>query len=167
MKETTLQPFVTYLQGLQDDRGALAALRRGLGQDPSAAPEMYRYVVPWVPQDAEAWREAAYYLLASLFALHPGNATEGNLGAHFARAAAQGSHQAIERRFSTLLAAHPDDLPVYLRQAVGFLKSKGIAINWHQLFEDMLHWNRPNHSVQKAWARAFWGTATAVTTEQA
>ena len=39
--------FVTYLQSLaeKDDRGALAALRRGLGQSPGSVPDTFRYVV--------------------------------------------------------------------------------------------------------------------------
>ena len=31
---TKERPFVTYLESLREDRGALAALRRGLGQPP-------------------------------------------------------------------------------------------------------------------------------------
>ncbi|MBC7255206.1 MAG: type I-E CRISPR-associated protein Cse2/CasB, partial [Chloroflexi bacterium] len=32
-----------------------------------------------------------------------------------------------------------------------------VAINWHQLLEDVQEWNRPDRRVQKEWARAFWG----------
>jgi len=37
------EKFVAYLQGLQvcEDRAALAALRRGLGQPPGTEPHMY------------------------------------------------------------------------------------------------------------------------------
>ena len=53
--------FITYLEELRDreDRGALAALRRGLGQPPGSAVEMYRYVVPWLPARTTRRREAA------------------------------------------------------------------------------------------------------------
>jgi CRISPR system Cascade subunit CasB len=157
---TKTHPFITYLEGLRDDRGALAALRRGLGQPPGTVADMYRYVVPWLSDDARPWREDAYYLIAALFAYHPMEGGTGNLGDHFACAREpRGDNTAIERRFTALLAAHPDDLPSYLRQAVSFLKSKVVPINWHQLLSDVMAWSHPDlrDRVQKDWARAFWG----------
>lgn len=155
MTEKT-HPFVEYLESLRDDRGALAALRRGLGQPPGTVADMYRYVVPWLPASRHA--EAGYYLVAALFAYHPAEGGVGNMGRHFARAREPGGDDtALERRFAALLAAHPDDLPTYLRQAVGFLRSKEVPINWHQLFYDLQRWGYDNRPVQKEWARAFWG----------
>ena len=170
MEEKT-HPFVIHLEGLRDDRGALAAMRRGLGRPPGTVADMYRYVVPWLPDDAPPWREEAYYLVAALFAYHPGEGGRGNVGDHFASARdPQGDDTAIERRFTALLAAHPDDLDSYLRQAVSFLKSKEVAVNWHRLLSDLLSWGHPERYVQKAWARAFWGRSAqetlAETTEE-
>jgi len=99
-----------------------------------------------------------YYLIAALFAYHPGSGGTGNLGDAFAQTLDPGGDStATERRFAALLAAHPEDLPFYLRQAVSFLKSKEVPINWHQLFFDLLAWDHPDGYVQKRWARAFWG----------
>jgi len=153
---TENHPFITRLENLRDNRGALAALRRGLGQPPGTVADMYRYVVPWLPDDAPLWRERAYYLVAALFAYHPDAGGAGNMGDHFA---CTRSHDdtAVERRFTALLAAHPDDLPYYLRQAVSFLKSKETPINWNQLLSDVMAWGHPDRYVQKSWARAFWG----------
>lgn len=154
-------PFVEYLEGLRDDRAALAALRRGLGQPPGTVASMYPYVVPRLPADASRRVEEAYYLVAALFAYHPAEGGVGNMGHHFARARdPQSDNTAIERRFTALLSAHPEDLDFYLRQAVSFLKSKEVPINWHQLFDDLRRWGYENRPVQKAWARAFWGRAT-------
>lgn len=164
------QPFVTYLEGLREDRGALAALRRGLGQPPGTAASMYRYVVPWLGEDAPPWREAAYYTVAALFASHPAPGGTDNMGAHFARTRRPGGDDtAIERRFTALLAAHADDLDTYLRQAVSYLRSKEVPVNWHQLLSDVLAWGHPERYVQKRWARAFWGRERAQerTTEEA
>jgi CRISPR type I-E-associated protein CasB/Cse2 len=155
------QPFITYLEGLREDRGALAALRRGLGQPPGDAREMYPYVVRWLPAEASAPREAAYFLVAALFAYHSGPDGSGNLGQAFRRTLdPNDDNTAIERRFIALLTAHPDDLPFYLRQAISFLKSKEVPVDWHQLFADELAWGHPAGSVQKQWARAFWGRPT-------
>lgn len=160
-------PYVSFLESLRDDRGALAALRRGLGQPPGTVPDMYRYVVRWLPADAPPWREAAYYQIASLYAYHPAGGGSGNMGDHYARTRdPQGDDTAVERRFTALLAAHPADLDSYLRQAVGFLRSKEVAVNWHQLFSDIQAWGHPDRYVQQRWARAFWGRRTQGTDQE-
>ena len=155
---TKTHPFVSYLEGLRDDRAALAAMRRGLGRPPGTVADMYRYVVPWLAADAPIWLERAYYTVAALFAYHPAPGSTGNMGDHFARARdPRGDDTAIERRFTALLAAHPDDVDSYLRQAVSLLKSKEVPIEWHQLLSDLLGWGHPDRYVQRQWARAFWG----------
>lgn len=160
-------PFVTYLETLAEDRAALAALRRGLGQPPGSVADMYPYIVPRLPENPAPYYEDTCYLVASLFAMHPGRAGSGNLGDHYARARdPNGDDSALERRFTALLVAHPDDLPFYLRQAVSFLRSKEIAIHWHQLMFDLLRWGHPNRFVQKNWANAFWARRSIEITHQ-
>jgi len=152
------QPFISYLETLREDRGALAALRRGLGEPPGSAREMFPYVVRWLPIEVTPQREAAHFLVAALFAYHPDPGGSGNLGHAFRRTLEpNGDNTAIERRFTALLTAHPDDLPFYLRQAVSFLRSKEVPVDWHQLFSDIQGWGHPSGYVQKKWARAFWG----------
>jgi len=154
--------FVTYLESLSEDRGALASLRRGLGQPPGSVPDMFPYVIPRLPESvySGSWQENVYYLIASLFALHPESAGQGNLGDHFARTLDPNPdyNTAVERRFTALLTAHPQDMPSYLRQAISFLKSKEVAVNWHQLLWDTLSWNNPDRApaVKKRWAVQFW-----------
>jgi len=151
-------PYVTYLEGLRDDRGALAALRRGLGQPPGSVTDMYRYVVPWLPRETRPWQEDAYYTIAALYALHPTPGGTGNVGDHFSRTRqAGGDDTATERRFTVLLAAHPDDLATYLRGAISYLRSQEVPVNWHRLFYDLLAWGHADRYVQKQWARSFWG----------
>jgi len=158
MEEESKHPFIVHLESLREDRGALAALRRGLGQPPGSVPAMYAYIVPWLPKEVPPWTEAAYYLIAALFAYHPAEGGTGNVGQHFAQVRArEGDDSALERRFMALLAAHPEDLPTYLRQAISFLKSKDVPINWQALFYDVQRWGHPDRYIQKRWARAFWG----------
>lgn len=187
MQETITHPFITYLIKLRDSddesktRAAFAVLRRGLTSESGETVEMYRYVVPFLPANAPPFVEDAYFLIASLFAIHPGEKEQGeikgNMGNHFADALARDKAdskdpnykgESIERRFTALLAAHPDDLAFHLRHAIRFLESKGVQVNWHQLFFDVRQWR--NAEVQKRWARAFWGTpskeASADTTTQ-
>ena len=165
MEEQTL-PFVEYLENLRDltdasrSRAAMAELRRGLGQPLGTVYEMYAYIVPFLPNEANKTREDAYFLIAALFAYHPDPGGAGNMGSHFASAREQESDAtAIERRFTALLAAHGEDLHYHLRQAIGFLRSRQtpVPVNWHKLFADLLNWSHPSGYVQKEWARAFWG----------
>lgn len=161
MSEKEEHYFISYLKSLveKDDRGALAALRRGLGQEPGSAPEMYRYVLPLLPENPSRRQEKAFYLIAALFALHPASTTKGNLGAHLAIARSEGNEAALERRFTALLSAHPDDLPNYLRQTISLLKSKDVPVNWSELLYNIQSWDHPEYgdSVRKRWATAFWG----------
>ena len=52
--QSRVETFLAYLRGLakRDDRGALAALRHGLGQPPGTAAEMHPYVVQFLPPGA-------------------------------------------------------------------------------------------------------------------
>ncbi|MEW6568787.1 MAG: type I-E CRISPR-associated protein Cse2/CasB [Chloroflexota bacterium] len=160
MTERDEHPFIAYLESLTEGekRGALSALRRGLGRPPGSAPEMYPYVIPFLPEAPSPWQERAYYLVASLFAFHSVSTSTGNMGDHMAAARVEGGEEALERRFTALLAAHPEDLPDYLRQAISYLKAKGIAVNWDQLLRDVQWWGHPDRGdqVRKRWATAFW-----------
>lgn len=154
--------FVNRLKELAegDERGALASLRRGLGQLPGTVADMYRYVEPFLGQERSGLKESAFYLVGALFALHPKSTEFGDMGAHLAKTRSEGGEDALERRFTALLASHPDDLPDYLRQAISFLKSKEEPVNWNQLLWDLQNWDKrddPKYSVQKKWARSFWG----------
>ncbi len=150
--------FINYLQELEEkgNSGALAALRHGLGKMPGEAPTMFQYVIPYLPNTENKLLEIAYYTIASLFAYHPQSTEKGNMGDHLRVLKNEDENAALDKRFTILLATHIDDLPVYLRQATAQLKAKDIAVNWHQLIQDILNWNSPQKWVQKTWANAFW-----------
>lgn len=139
-----------------EDRAVRAALRRGLGQPPGYAPEMLMHMAPRV-QGMPEWQERAAYIVASLFALHPKNTDTGNMGDHMARLRGK-NDDALERRFGVLLAAHSEELDVYLRQAVTMLEQKDIPVNWLQLFKDISGWGHPDiqAQVRRAWANSFY-----------
>ena len=149
--------FVEHLEKLRDqeDRGALAILRRGLGRQPGMAPEMYSLVIPWVPEHRYA--EDAAFLVAALFALHPQPGGQGTLGAAFAHIAEPSG--SVEQRFVALLNCHHDDLPAHLRQAISLLRSKDIPVDWKRLLQDVLGWDHDSRYVQRDWAREFWRSA--------
>jgi len=160
MDRDDVVPFVQYLERLRenDDRGALAVLRRGLGKSPGESPGMYRYVVPWVGAEANPWQEEVYYTIASLFASHPQPGGEGSVGNAFYKLMMDKGGESTERRFIALLNCHADELKDHLRHVVSLLKSRNIPVHWHRLFRDLSGWRHPHRYVQKSWARDFWGT---------
>jgi len=160
--------FAEFLDGLvrNNNRAALAALRRGLGKPPGTAPEMHPYVAPWLGSDTKPWQDDAYYVVAALFALHQkswhraADATRPtNLGASFAWLARETKSESIEKRFVALLNCHRDDLPAHLQHAVSLLKSKEVPIDWAQLLADVRRWGFETRGVQRKWAKAFWGNS--------
>jgi CRISPR system Cascade subunit CasB len=174
----TDREFLTALNGKRADRASLAALRRGLGKRPSEVPELLQQVAPLLPADVKAWQEEQenpYYVIATLFAAWHRSAESKsaptgpkNLGASFRKLkdeqeSKRGSAASVEKRFITLLKSEYGELPGHLRHAVTLLRSSDIAINWAQLLIDLRHWkdeyewSHDDRSVQRAWARAFWG----------
>jgi CRISPR system Cascade subunit CasB len=153
--------FIRYLESLakRQDRAAFAHLRRGLGKPPKASMEMYPYLGQFLSADSDGKnnrRENAVFIVAALFAYYPDAKTNaGNLGASLRQL--KDESDSIEKRFIALLNAEAEELPDYLRQIIGLLKSKDVAVNWQKLFENVQFWSNDNRRVQNDWARSFWG----------
>lgn len=171
MVDEYLKNFVNMLKGLSesDNRGALASLRRGIGQQPYAVAETTRIVVPYLPVNSSKAIENTFFIIGTLYALHPEQEKNGksNIGDHFRKMCEKsddpqkGLPANIERRFIALLSSEANELPETLRQAVSLLKSKDVAVNWYRLIEDIQHWHSEEgrDRVSRAWSRAFWHTA--------
>jgi CRISPR system Cascade subunit CasB len=157
VKENFESSFVKSLEKLYHDRdrAALAKLRRGLGKK-EGTPEMCRYVARFLPDDAKQHVMERYFLIASLFALHPEPAVRGTSMGKVFRAMVEKS-PSVEKRFEHLLSVDADDLGGHLRQAVSLAKSKGVHVDFHQMFEDLGKWHYSDRCVQLRWARDFWG----------
>jgi CRISPR system Cascade subunit CasB len=160
--------LIEHLQGLakREDRGALAALRRGLGKEPGTTPEMYRLVEPYLGSARKEQADAGY-LVASLLGLHPvpwekpadppWNTSFGwSLRVRFRDDGDE--NEGVTRRFTALLSCERDALPTHLRQLLALLHGKegSAPVNWEQLFWDIVHWEDVDRKVQRRWAEAFW-----------
>jgi CRISPR system Cascade subunit CasB len=157
--------LISYLERLvaDGDRGALAALRRGLGKPPGTEVATFPHVVPCIPEaDQGPARSWPYFVVASLFAAHPVTRAGENLGASYRRMKESPSREA---RFRALLNAHPDDLPGHLRHAVSQLGAQGIGVDWSQLLMDLRFWSDAQQRTQLRWARAFWADTTQETSQ--
>lgn len=152
--------FIQHLEGLHEneERGALAALRRGLGQEPGAAASMFPHVVPFLRNvRSGSWSEKAYFLVGALFALHPGpSEKKKSLGSALGVIWHDTERDSIEKRFVALLDAHPDDLGEHLRQAISLLSASSAQLDWDLLLQHVEHWTHEERWVQRAWARDFW-----------
>lgn len=159
------------------DRGALAALRKGIG-----APDGWHPATAMVLDRAigdvrlGATDEEVLYLTAALFSLHPEIAAreEGAYPPSLLRSLArlmdiQGrstdDRAAIDRRVLALLNADRADLFHHLRHLVSLFRNSGVGIDWVRLARDLRAWNRADRRVQRQWARDWW-SAPPWTTDQ-
>lgn len=148
--------FIGYLLSLakegQEDRGALADLRSGLGKEPSRMARVHKHVVPYLPQ--QRYDDRWYYITATLFGAFPKQRQGYSLGAAFAPLRARSDSMAA--RFVAMLNAHADDLDDHLRHAVSLLKANEQLLDWFRLLEDLFQWDHPEGHVQLRWARDFY-----------
>jgi CRISPR type I-E-associated protein CasB/Cse2 len=151
--------FVGALRPLaaRHDRGALAALRRGL------SPATVMDAWPGVSRlggDIGQPGESVFVDIAALFATHPLESSARNFG-DTCRAIATDAKGALidsqERRFRRLLASDsPSDLSGQLRTWVRLAAGKGVGVNYEALFYDYRRWERFTDDVRVEWARSFW-----------
>jgi CRISPR system Cascade subunit CasB len=148
--------FIGYLLSLGDekneDRGALAELRSGLGEDPGDMARVHKHVVPFLPE--KRYNDRWYYLIATLFGAFPKHSEGRSLGEAFSPL--RQKSDSMEVRFVALLNAHPDDLNIHLRHVVSLLRANEQPLDWFQLFNDLLQWDHPDGHVQLRWARDFY-----------
>ncbi len=160
MSEQTYRPqTVAFMDRLADlDAGERARLKRNAGKTLAEARDtalalFYRLIPPGVPET----QEEIYFLVATLYPLAE-SGKNGNLGDALRRARMMAaSEEGLDRHVEVLLDADAEQLPFRLRQAIHYLASSRVPVNWPQLLEDLLNWNHPRRFVQRAWARAYFG----------
>jgi CRISPR system Cascade subunit CasB len=137
--------FISYLQRLETDRGAMADLRCAL--NPARRYRSWPLLARIGGVD-----DPIYETIAALFALHPKKTSRGNLGTTCRELAVE--HTTIEARFRRLLACDPDEISSRLHPIILTAKAKGVPINYEQLFVDLRYWG---DRTRTRWATEFWG----------
>ena len=137
------------------DAGDRARLKRDAGKALDEAQSLglfYRLLrgIGGIP----AAQEETYFLVATLYPLAEGSG-KGNFGDAMRQACDPKNRKGLDRRVEALLDSDTTQLPFRLRQAIKFLKSKRVGVNWQSLLEDLLNWNRPRRLVQREWARGY------------
>lgn len=144
--------FVNKLATL--DAGDKAKLKRDAGKPIAEAQSIglfYRLLPYGLRHESD---EEKYFIVATLYPLGK-SGNSGNFGASLRQARNDKNKKGLDRRVEILLDADLEQLRFRLRQAVKFLKSNEVPINWQILLEDLLRWNPTNRFVQKEWARAY------------
>lgn len=151
--------FVGRLRSLRQDRGQLAALRRGFS--PSTVMNAWPIIVG-LGGDIGQPGESVFVDIAALFASHPEESNARNFGETCRSIALADSSdrtlpESYERRFRRLLACGEiADLSGQLRSWVRLADSKGVGVNYESLFADLWNWRLFAHDIRVKWARSFW-----------
>lgn len=165
------QKFIEHLQSLnQRDRGALAALRHSLAFEPGAYPGAFPYVERFAGSavDERDARRLALYAVAGLFAIHPVQCAQ-SFAASFGQLMSRRGSEGVEKRFIALLGADPENIVVYLRQAISLLAADNIGCDYVRLLDDLSRWMNANADpasldrLRQLWARDFYRAAQAET----
>jgi CRISPR type I-E-associated protein CasB/Cse2 len=150
--------FVGALRRARNDRGKLAALRRGLTDNP----RMHVDAWPVVASLGGDIAQPVFVTVAALFASHPEESNARNFGDTCRSIALKDSSDhslpdSFERRFRRLLACGDvEDVSGQLRSWVRLGASKGVGVNYESLFADLWNWPRYADRIRVKWAGSFW-----------
>lgn len=142
--------LLKYLRGLKENRGAMADLRCAITD--TRRPRAW----PWLAA-VGGIENYVIETVAGLFAYHPEETAEGNIGTTCQRLSAE--HSTFDARFRRLLACEREELGEHLRPIVLAAKAKDTRINYEQLFIDLTCWSV---HVKARWAKAYWGVPETV-----
>lgn len=181
MSDENNQALISYLLDLKkkENRGALAALRSGLGKKPGESTRMFPYIARFLPQSADPGASSveSIFLTASLFASHPEHKHDDSasdperkqrdsLGASLRKAVeAKHGEEGVSKRLVAALDAHPDDLARHLAGLVSLCESARVPIDWIQFRKDAENLLSTNEDwrdkTRLRWARGFWASTPA------
>jgi CRISPR type I-E-associated protein CasB/Cse2 len=152
-KEAAIQ-LLTYLRTLRADRGAMADLRSALN------PARRARAWPLLARVGGIGRPI-FETVAGLFAYHPEETSEGNIGTLCRLLAAE--NNSFDGRFRRLISCDRDEIYDRLRPVILAAKSKGITVNYQELFVDLCYWG---DQVKSRWAREYWGVVPVLSEEE-
>ena len=162
MSQTFAESFIQYLQAMQNDRGKMATLRKGLIENQAEAtwPLLSRFINFDQPYQIKALQTAA-----GLFAHHSQDTDKGNFGSLCYQLLsdderdkiAKGESGSISQHFQYALAANGDEIFARVKRLVLRAKRDEIAVNYIQLTNDLLNWNSYKKAkIKRDWGKEFW-----------
>lgn len=164
-----IQKFMERLERYvqQDDRGALADLRRGFSR--ISENRAWPYISGWCSNLADDKDRNIWLIVGAGFAAHGRTARQfGNMGKTL-RMIAKGDdpnrvHEALksfEGRFRRLLTCTTtQELCCHLPGIIRAAKQKEVSVDFEKLFWDLLLWENPEKKIKLKWAEAYWASDT-------
>ncbi|MCL4402421.1 MAG: type I-E CRISPR-associated protein Cse2/CasB [Acidobacteria bacterium] len=151
-----------------NDRGKLAALRRGSTDNPRLHVDAWP-VIAGLGGDIG---QPAYVAIAALYAAHPQDEPDARSFGETCRRIAQGDGKDIAesfgRRFRRLLACDGvDDVIGQLRSWMRLAASKRVGVNYESLFADLWNWPWYADDIRVKWAKSFWQSGESASPEPA
>jgi CRISPR type I-E-associated protein CasB/Cse2 len=160
---TTTEPtthagrFLAKLRKIANDRGKMAALRRG------ASEATQQQAWPVIAHLGEDIGNFAACTVGAFFAEHPEEENKSwSLGTTCRRIALEGVSgydipDSFDKRFRRLLACDTAvEVAGQFKTWVRFAKAKGIRVNYEQMFWDLDGWEKRADDIKLQWARGFW-----------
>lgn len=141
------------------DRATIKRARTGHETQRILARRIYHQLVP-IGLAHTRWTMDLVERVASLFVLNPlGKDTGEGLGNALRTLAhrPEVSSDAVDRRFTVLLAAGPDTLDTHLARFFTRLHGAGVPVDYAQLTLHLQNVDHPSRWVQRRWADEFWG----------
>jgi len=149
--------FIAKLHAISEDRGKMAALRRGASE---ATKRQAWPVLHILGVDVGNFTALT---VGSLFAEHPeAESKSWSLGETCLRVALKDVvdfkiPDSFDRRFRRLLACDSvEDVAGQLKAWVRFAKAKHLPVNYEQMYWDLAGWERRSDEIKLQWARGFW-----------
>lgn len=150
--------FLDALRNIENDRGKMASLRRGLSE------ATRRDAWPVIASLGMDIANDAATAVAALFATHPMVSDARSLGQTCRLIASENGSvsdipDSFDRRFRRLIACDTQaELAGQLGAWIRLAKSKGVGVNYAVLYNDLYWWSKGETAQKKriAWARDFW-----------
>lgn len=154
--EEQAERLMAFLRKHKEDRGMMADLRCGFS--PAKQYRAWPHIAQFCKLDAE-WSRIPVQTVCAAFATQPDAVATGNMGSVMRKIAGEKKEglASFEGRFRRLLSCDTqkelcDRIPGVIRAA----KSKGIPVNYIQLYCDICWWEG-EYPPKIKWASAFWG----------
>lgn len=153
---TYAERFLGALRRIEDDRGKMAALRRGLSEGTQRA------AWPVIASLGMDIGNQAAITVAGLFATHPVVSNARSLGQTCRFIAvdsglASDIPESFDKRFRRLIACDTvEEVSGQLSAWIRLAKSKGVGVNYAELYNDLYWWSKDADKKRIRWARDFW-----------
>lgn len=157
MKERSINPSVSlFFERLGKlDAGGRARFKRNAGRTLNeSAHETLGLFYSLLPRNVPEYQHDLFFLAATLYPLAEDGGS-GDFGTALKRAKQAKNAKGLDRRIEILLDADETQLAFRLRQAVHFMKSCGVRVDFPLLLQDLLYWTHPDRFVQRQWAQSY------------